>query len=162
MFDNNQIDMGENAPPAEYPRLKKEGRLQISPYLGTYFFSFNVTKAPLDNGKVRKALTLAIDRQAIITNVTKGEQKPALAWVPPGMADAVPAAEFRSVGGDFFKDGDIETAKKLLADAGYPDGKGLPPIEMIYNTNDVHKSIAEAIQEMWRKNLGVNITLANQ
>ena len=162
MFDNNQIDMGENAPPAEYPRLKKEGRLQISPYLGTYFFSFNVTKAPMDNVKVRKALALAIDRQALITNVTKGEQKVALAWVPPGMADAVPTADFRSVGGDFFKDGDIETAKKLLAEAGYPEGKGLPPIELIYNTNDVHKAIAEAVQEMWRKNLGVNISLANQ
>lgn len=162
MFDNNQIDMGENAPPAEYPRLNKEGRLQISPYLGTYFFSFNVTKAPLDNVKVRKSLMLAIDRQALITNVTKGEQKIALAWVPPGMSDAVPTNDFRGVGGDFFKDRDLETAKKMLAEAGYPDGKGLPPIELIYNTNDVHKAIAEAIQEMWLKNLGVNLSLANQ
>ena len=86
MFDNNQIDMGDNAPPAEYPRLKKENHLRISPYLGTYFFVFNVTKAPFDNLKVRKALSLAIDRQAIITNVTKGEQIPALAWVPTGLA----------------------------------------------------------------------------
>ena len=162
MFDNNQIDMGENAPPSEYPRLKKEGRLQISPYLGTYFFSFNVTQAPLDNVKVRKALVLAMDRQSIIDNVAKGEQKAALAWVPPGLADAVPSEDFRSVGGDFFKDRDIDTAKKLLAEAGYPDGKGLPPIELIYNTHDVHKAIAEALQEMWRKNLGVNITLSNQ
>ena len=162
MFDNNQIDMGENAPPAEYPRLKKEGWLQISPYLGTYFFAFNVTKAPLDNVKVRQALSLAIDRQAIINNVTKGEQKPALAWVPPGMADAKPTEDFRAVGGDFFKDRDIDAAKKLLADAGYPEGKGLPPIELIYNTNDVHKAIAEAVQEMWRKNLGVNVSLTNQ
>ena len=162
MFDNNQIDMGDNAPPAEYPRLKKENKLQISPFLGTYFFAFNVTRAPFDNVKVRKALSLAIDRQAIISNVTKGEQKPALAWVPTGLADATPTADFRDVGGDYLKDGDIETAKKLLAEAGYPDGRGLPPIELIYNTNDVHKSIAEAVQEMWRKNLGVQITLANQ
>lgn len=162
MFDNNQIDMGDNAPPAEYPRLKKEGRLQISPYLGTYFFSFNVTKAPLDNVKVRQALSLAIDRQAIITNVTKGEQRVALAWVPPGLSDADSATDFRANGGDFFKDADIQTAKRLLAEAGYPDGKGLPTIELIYNTHDVHKAIAEAIQEMWRKNLGIDIRLANQ
>ena len=162
MFDNNQIDMGENAPPAEYPRLKKEGRLQTSPYLGTYFFAFNVEKAPLDNPKVRQALNLAIDRQAIITNVVKGEQRVALAWVPPGLADAAPGSDFRSIGGDYFKDANIEAAKKLLTEAGYPDGKGLPPIELIYNTHDVHKAIAEAVQEMWRKNLGVNVRLANQ
>lgn len=162
MFDNNQIDMGENAPPAEYPRLQKQGNLQIAPYLGTYFFSFNVTKAPLDNVKVRQALYLALDRQAIIANVTKGGQKPALAWVPPGLADAVPGSDFRLNGGDFFRDGDIASAKKLLAEAGYPEGKGLPTIELIYNTNDVHKAIAEAVQEMWRKNLGINVTLANQ
>jgi oligopeptide transport system substrate-binding protein len=162
MFDNNQIDMGDNAPPAEYPRLKKEGRLQISPYLGTYFFSYNVTKAPLDNLKVRQALTLALDRQAIIDNVTKGEQKAAFAWVPPGMADASANADFRSVGGDYFQDRNIDAAKKLLAEAGFPDGKGLPPIELIYNTSDVHKAIAEAVQEMWRKNLGVNVTINNQ
>jgi len=162
MFDNNQIDMGDNAPPSEYPRLQKQGYLNISPYLGTYFFAFNVTKAPLDNEKVRKALTLAIDRQAIITNVTKGEQKIALAWVPPGIADAAPGKDFRSTGGEFFRDRDMETAKKLLAEAGYPDGKGLPPIELLYNTNDVHKAIAEAVQEMWRKNLGISVSLTNQ
>ena len=162
MFDNNQIDMGENAPPAEYPRLKKEGRLQITPYIGTYFFAFNVTRAPLDNLKLRKALSLAIDRRAIIDNVTKGEQSVALAWVPPGLSDAQPASDFRVTGGDFFRDHDIATAKQLLAEAGYPEGRGLPPIELIYNTNDVHKAIAEAVQEMWRKNLGVNVTLANQ
>lgn len=162
MFDNNQLDMGDNAPPSEYPRLKREGRLQISPYLGTYFFCFNVTKPPLDNVKVRQALSLAIDRQAIITNVTKGEQRVALAWVPPGLADADPGSDFRQKGGDYLKDADIQTAKRLLAEAGYPEGRGLPPIELIYNTHDVHKAIAEAVQEMWRKNLGVNVRLANQ
>ena len=162
MFDNNQIDMGENAPPSEYPRLQKQGYLNISPYLGTYFFSFNVTKPPLDNVKVRQALSLALDRQSIIANVTKGEQKPALAWVPPGLPDVGPGSDFRQTGGDFLRDRDIEAAKRLLAEAGYPDGKGLPPIELIYNTNDVHKAIAEAVQEMWRKNLGIQITLTNQ
>lgn len=162
MFENNQIDMGENAPPAEYPRLKKEGRLQISPYLGTYFFSFNVEKAPLDNPKIRQALSLAINRQAIISNVVKGEQQVALAWVPPGLADSSPGSDFRSVGGDFFADANIEKAKNLLAEAGYPEGNGLPTIELIYNTHDVHKAIAEAVQEMWRKNLGINVRLANQ
>ena len=162
MFDNNQIDMGENAPPSEYPRLLKDKKLQIYPYFGTYFYCFNVSKAPLDNPKVRKALSLAIDRQAIISNITKGEQKVALAWVPFGTRDAKPGEDFRIVGGSYIKDNDIETAKKMLAEAGYPEGKGLPPITVIYNTSDVHKAIAEAIQEMWRKNLGVQVSLSNQ
>ena len=162
MFDNGQIDMGENVPPAEYPRLQQKGYLKISPYLGTYFFAFNVTQPPFDNVKVRQAFNLALDRQAIIANITKGQQKPALAWIPPGLADIAPGSDFRQIGGDFFRDRDIDTAKKLLAEAGYPEGRGLPPVELIYNTNDVHKAIAEAVQEMWRKNLGVPVSLANQ
>lgn len=56
----------------------------------------------------------------------------------------------------------LAKAKELLAKAGYPDGKGLPPIELLYNTSDSHKKIAEAMQQMWKKNLGVNIVLVNQ
>ena len=162
MFENNQIDMGSNPPVAEFPRLLKEGKLKIYPYLGTYFYCFNVAKPPLDNVKVRRALVLAIDRDAIIKNITKGEQQVALAWVPYGLPDAKAGDDFRRTGGDYFQDHDIAAAKRLLTEAGYPDGAGLPPITLIYNTSEGHKAIAEAIQEMWKKNLGVNITLTNQ
>lgn len=162
MFENNQIDMGGNPPTAEIPRLLKEGKLKIYPLLATYFYCFNVTKPPLDNVKVRQALILAIDREAIIKNVAKAEQKVALAWVPYGLPDAKSGGDFRATGGDFFKDNDIATAKKLLAEAGYPGGAGLPPITLIYNTSEGHKAIAEAVQEMWKKNLGVAVTLTNQ
>lgn len=162
MFDNNQADMGRSPVSAAIPRLIKEGKLKIYPLLATYFYCFNVTKPPLDNLKVRQALLLAIDREAIIKNVTKGEQKAALAWVPSGLSDAVSGSEFRTVGGNFYQDNDIAAARKLLAEAGYPDGRGLPPITLIYNTNEGHKSIAEAVQEMWRKNLGVEVSLMNQ
>ena len=70
--------------------------------------------------------------------------------------------DFRAMGGLFFKDNDIATAKQLLAEAGYPDGKGFPTIEILYNTSNAHKAIAEAIQEMWKKNLGIDVTLTNQ
>jgi len=162
MFENNQIDMGENVPVSEIPRLLKEGKLKIFPLLATYFFSFNVTRPPFDNVKVRKAFTLAIDRDAIVKNITRAGQTPALAWVPPGLADAAPDQDFRKVGGDFFKDNDIPAAQKLLAEAGYPGGRGLPPVTLIYNTSEGHKAVAEAVQEMWRRNLGANVTLANQ
>lgn len=162
MFESGQLDMGDNPPRPEFDRLKKENKLVIFPYFGTYYMSFNVTKAPLDNPKVRKALSLAIDRETIVKNIAKGGEIPALAFVPPNAQDSKPGDDFRKVGGDYVKKNDLDTAKKLLAEAGYPDGKGLPPITIIYNTNELHKSVCEALQEMWKKNLGVNVTLANQ
>ena len=163
MFENKQLDVSQVPPPlAEMPRLQKENKLKILPEVGVYHYMFNVSKAPFDNVKVRKAMALAIDRAKIIETITKGGEKPAMAWVPLGLPDVKPGEEFRKLGGDFFKDNDVETAKKLLAEAGYPDGKGLPTITMLYNTNEAHKQIAEALQEMWKKNLGINVTLVNQ
>ena len=163
MFENNQLDVSQVGPPlAEMPRLRKENKLKILPEVGVYHYMFNVTKAPFDNVKVRKAMALAIDRAKIIDSITKGGETPALAWAPLGLPDLKPGDDFRKVGGAFFKDNDVETAKKLLAEAGYPDGKGLPPITMLYNTSEAHKVIAEALQEMWKKNLGINVSLVNQ
>ncbi|WP_312522055.1 peptide ABC transporter substrate-binding protein [Anaerospora sp.] len=161
MFDNGQLDMGDNPPSTEFSRLKKENKLVITPYLGTYFYSFNVTAPPFDNSKVRKAFSLAVNREAIIQNITKGEQKAALSWVPFGVPD-LDGTDFRQNGGNYLRDNNIETAKQLLAEAGYPSGQGLPQITLIYNTNEMHKAIAEALQEMWKKNLGVTVEIANQ
>ncbi|MEN6413260.1 MAG: peptide ABC transporter substrate-binding protein [Veillonellales bacterium] len=162
LFENGLIDMGNNPPISEISRLIKEDHLQIHPYLGTYFYCFNVTKPPFDDPKIRKAFSLVIDREAIIKNVVRGQQKAALGWVPFGLPDAKADDDFRLVGGDLLKDKDVETAKTLLSSAGYPDGQNLPPITLLYNTSESHKAVAEAIQEMWRKNLGVNVSLVNQ
>jgi oligopeptide transport system substrate-binding protein len=106
------------------------------------------------------ALTLAIDRQAIVRDVTKGEQLPAYAFIPFGVPET-DGGDFRKTGGDFFKE-DLEQARKLLADAGYPDGQGFPVVSILYNNNDQHKAIAEAIQAMWKKNLNINISMRNE
>ena len=163
MYDTGVIDQTDRVPLPEIDRLRNEGILKISPYLGTYYYQFNTTKPPLDNAKVRQALNLAIDREAIVKNITKAGQVPAMAYTPFGVPD-VPGAkgDFRTMGGNFYKNNDIETAKKLLAEAGYPDGQGFPTIEILYNTLEAHKLIGEAIQEMWRKNLGISCTLTNQ
>jgi oligopeptide transport system substrate-binding protein len=163
MFENNQLDMADYPPPvAETPRLIKEGKLKIYPYLGTYYFAMNVNKAPFDHPKVRQAFALAINRKAIVENITRAGEKPAMAWVPFGLPGAKAGEDYRKAGGDFFKDNDVETAKRLLTEAGYPEGKGLPPVTILYNTNEQNKAISEAIQEMWKKNLGAVVNLTNQ
>ncbi|HWI53579.1 MAG TPA: peptide ABC transporter substrate-binding protein, partial [Symbiobacteriaceae bacterium] len=162
MFEAKQLDIvesGVNA--AELPRLKKDlpNELKILPDLGLYYYRFNTTVAPMNDVKVRKALTYAIDRKLIVENVTKGGQQPAMSEVPAGIPDVT--GDFRANGKDFFTDNNVAEAKKLLAEAGFPDGKGFPKFTIMYNTSEGHKRIAEAIQEMWKKNLGVNVELQN-
>jgi len=164
MFENGEIHMTHTVPGAEIPRLREErpDELHIFPYLGTYYYIFNCAHEPFNDVRVRKALTMAIDRKAIVEEVTQGGEMPAYAFVPPGIADVEEGSDFREVGGDYFEE-DLEKAKELLADAGYPNGEGFPPFEILYNTHDMHKIIAEAIMEMWEKNLGIKgITLRNE
>lgn len=148
-------------PISDLDRLRKEGVLKTSPYLGTYFYRFNVTKKPLDNPKVRRALSLAINRQALVDNVFKGGQIPAFGLVPGGVPDAENGTTFRQVGGDLFKE-DLTKAKQLLAEAGYPDGHNFPQLTIFYNTNGSNQLPAQAIQDMWAKNLGINVKLEGQ
>lgn len=113
---------------------------------------------------IRKALTLAIDRTAIVETVTKGGQVPATGFVPAGLKDST-GKDFRATNGDFGIDpaaASVDEAKKILADAGYPDGKGFPKLTIIYNTSENHKAIAEAVQEMWKTNLNIDVELQNQ
>ncbi len=155
MWESGQTDFTEGYPAAEIDRLKKENKLTILPYLGTYYYSFNVKKAPFDNAKVRQAFSLAINRGDIVNKILKAGQIPALAFVPPGIPDATAGSDFRKTGGDFYKDNDLAAANKLLDDAGYKDRSKIPTIEILYNTNPNHKTIAEAIQEMWSKGLNI-------
>jgi len=163
MFQSGQLDASSTVPIAELPKLVASGDAQILPYLGTYYYQVNVTKKPFSDVRVRKALNLAIDRKSITQSITQGGQIPALAYVPYGIADALPGSDFRKASQEgFYKDNDLTTAKALLAEAGYPDGKGFPAFILLYNTSNAHKSIAEAIQQMWNKNLGITCTLKSE
>lgn len=161
MWETGQIDSTNTVPNAEIPRLKREGSLQIDPYVGNYYYMFNTKVKPLDDVRVRRALSMAIDRELLIQNVTRGEQKPAYAFAPYGTPDVKPGSDFRKVGGNYFEE-NVAQAKKLLAEAGYPDGKGFPTLTILFNTSDNHKKIAEVIQEFWKKNLGINVNITNQ
>lgn len=162
MFENKQLDMADSPPVSEIPRLQREGKLQIYPFLGVSYFPLNVARPPFDNPLVRKAFTLAIDRRSLIDTIVRGGQSPALAFVPPGVPDAAPGEDFRVKGGAFFADNAAAEAQKLLAQAGYPGGQGLPPVTLLYSTGESNKLVAEAVQEMWKRALGVTVQLSNQ
>ncbi len=134
-------------------KKEHDDELRIKPHLASYFYRFNVNKKPCDDVRVRKALAMAIDRESIVKNVTKGEQMASTFFTPPGVAGYTARARFKE---------DIEEAQKLLAEAGYPNGEGFPSLELLYNTTEGHRIIAEAIQQMWKKNLNINVTLQNQ
>ncbi|KYH35997.1 oligopeptide-binding protein OppA precursor [Clostridium tepidiprofundi DSM 19306] len=170
-FKTGQMDFIEGPPSQEIPTLLKNGTAKIYPYLGTYFYCVNVSdKAAevnadvakvLKDKRVRKALALAINRKDIVEKITKGGQIPATSFVPPAIAENKEGKDFKDK--DYYPpEGNVEEAKKLLSDAGYADGKGFPTITLLYNTNQGHQNIAMAVQDMWRKNLGINVELQNQ
>src|SRR5450830_365719 len=137
MYQSGQLDAAAFVPLPEVPKLVASGDVKISPYLGTYYCMINVTKKPFNDVRVRKALNLAINRTAITQSITKGGKTPALAWVPYGLADALPGSDFRKASQvSFYKDNDLTTAKALLAQAGYPNGKGFPAFTFLYNISE--------------------------
>jgi oligopeptide transport system substrate-binding protein len=154
-FRAGQLHITETLPLSKIDYYKREhpDLLHIDPYLGSYFYRVNVTKPPLNDKRVRRALAMTIDREAIVKNVLKGGQLPAYNLTPPGTAGYTCRTQLR---------GEINEAKRLLAEAGYPDGKSLPTIELLYNTLESHRTIAEAIQQMWKTSLGIDVRLVNQ
>lgn len=162
-FDKGEIDYMNDLPTSDIPRLTKSKEFSTVPLFGTYYFMFNSKKAPFDNPKVREALTLAVNRTDLVKNVTKAGEVAATAFVPFGYNETKSGPDFRKKGGDWYKpEGDIAKAKQLLADAGYPDGKGFPAVTYTYNTSDNHKLVAEYLQDQWKKNLGINVKIINQ
>jgi len=124
-------------------------------YLGTYFYRFNVTRKPLDNPLVRKAFALATDRVRIVRKLTVGGEKPAFHYVPNGVS------HYQSPPGQPF---DPEQARKLLAEAGFPGGKGFPRFEYAFFSaagggGKMQAKIAVELQQMWRDELGIEIGL---
>lgn len=169
-FRSGEVDIIEQPPAQETPQLLKDGTAKLYPYLGTYFYCLNLSPnvekvdpaaaKVIKDPKVRKALALAINRQLIVENVTKGGQVPAFSFVPKGIPDHE-NKDFTSK--EYYKaNGDVDAAKKLLQEAGYPDGKGFPKIVLSYNTNEAHQNIAQAVQDMWKKNLNIDIELRNE
>lgn len=160
----------DSIPTDEIPTLIGEGTLKLQPQIGTYYVCFQNQKAPFDDARVREAFSLVIDRNYITEKITQSGEVPAGAYVPSGIYDAEGPSgdDFRTVGSDYYSvkaedyEANCEKARQLLSEAGYPDGKGFPAVEYLYNTSDRHKAIGEALQQMWQNELGVTVTLNNQ
>ena len=127
--------------------------LRIDPYYGVYFYRLNTTRPPLDDVRVRRALSLAIDREAIAQRILRAGQEPAYHYTP-ALAGFTPETKLAAP--------DLPEARRLLAEAGFPEGRGLRRLEIHYNTLDTHKSVAEAIQQMWKTGLGIDVVLRNE
>lgn len=162
---DGSIDFANNPPQKDLESLKNEGYLIISPYIGTYYYAINITNKVLKDPRIRKALSLAIDRNYIVEQVTKGGQTPATAWVPLGIDDV--EGSFRKIGGDYYGISkeyygkNIEEAKTLLKEAGYENGNGFPVLEFKTNPGN-HVELFEAIQQMWKENLGIDTTISQE
>ena len=158
----------KDVPTEEIPTLKKDKKdeFNVDPILGTYYLSMNLNKAPFNNKNVRKALSLAIDREYVANTVMQGTYTPAYNYVGTGVDD-VDTGKFlenskAANGGKTYISEDykanLEEAKKALAEAGYPEGKGFPTIT--YSTNDAgyHKAVAEYLQQVY-KDLGITMNI---
>jgi oligopeptide transport system substrate-binding protein len=154
-FRAGQLHITWSLPLTKVLPLQREhsSALRIDNQLQTYFFRFNVRNAPLNDGRLRRALAMSIDRQTIADKILPGGRKPAPTFVPPLLKDYTPPAGIPY---------DPAAARQLLVEAGHPGGQGLPPLEILYNNSEILRLVSEAVQQMWRRELGLDVRLVNQ
>jgi oligopeptide transport system substrate-binding protein len=141
-------------PPSLIPELKTRPDFHAAPFLGTYFIRFNAARKPFADVRIRQAFAMAIDRDRIVEKITQAGEPPAYAFTPPGTAGGYqPPKMFGR---------NIEMARQLLAEAGYPGGKGFPTVTYLYDSKKLNEDIAVEIQNMLTEALGVHIELQKQ
>ena len=155
MFRVGQLHYTQSVPLGKIPvyREMENSPYVQAPYLGTYYFLLNTTRPPVDDVRVRKALSMAVDRDKLNKTVLKGANVSAYSITPPDTLGYYPPRLFGY---------DVEQARELLAAAGYPNGEDWPGLELTYNTSEDHRKIAVALQQMWKDALNIEVTLANQ
>ncbi|MBC6428562.1 MAG: peptide ABC transporter substrate-binding protein [Cellvibrionales bacterium] len=155
LFRAGQLHKTNTLPTDKVPvyRAANSPALRVQPYLGTYYYQVNTTRPGLSDARVRRALAMSIDRAAISRSILRGTSIPAFSMTPPGTLGYQPPAVFSF---------DPDKARQLLAEAGYPNGTGFPSFEILYNTSEGHRKVAVAIQQMWKRELNIDVTLTNQ
>lgn len=151
-YANGEIHWLPDIPLGNFDEIKLRPDFYLMPYEGVYFYRFNVRRPPFDDARVRQAFSIAIDRRVITEQVLRGGQAPATGYCPP-------VAGYEPVAGNPYDKG---LARRLLHEAGYGDGgKPFPAVELLYNTSESHRKIAEAVAQQWNRNLGVTVALRN-
>lgn len=153
MYLDGQVDWITTVPDTVIDRVAERDDYSSSTYLSVYFYRLNVRRKPLDDPRVRRALDLAIDKRQLVAAIARGGEKAATSYVPPGMEGYTPAQ------GEAF---DPQNARALLAEAGYPGGRGMRVLELLYNKDERHERIAEVLQSDWKTNLGIDVVLRNE
>lgn len=151
MFFGGKIHVTNNVPPemSDYAGQHAKNAFKQENYYATIFYRLNTLKPPLNDPRVREALSLAVDRNALVRDVVRGAGTSAHGFTPPGAGYDTP----RQVSFN------PEKARQLLAEAGYPDGKNFPRVEIMTTSREVQKTMAEAIQAMWKQHLGIHIDI---
>ncbi len=153
MFRDGKLHITNNVPPELLASTRRMGSAYCQdPYYCTIFYRLNTTRKPLDDVRVRRALSLAVDRQSLVNDVVRGAGRVASCFTPPGAGydnsfTYAPRSE------------QVELARQLLAEAGYPGGKGFPTLEIMTTSRDVQRVMAETIQAMWQKELGIHVEI---
>ena len=135
------------------PKLRGRPDFHPGPLLATYFYRFNVTRPPFNDQRIRRAFALAMDKEAITEKVTRGGEPVAQALTPRGINGYQPPEGLSR---------DVETARGLLRQAGYPEGRGFPRVSILYNKSELNEQIAIEIQAQWKHDLGIEVDLRNQ
>ena len=156
-FKAGQLHVTEALPSNKLGFYRRENSpfLRLDPYLGTEYYLLNTEIKPLDDVRVRRALSMALDRGGLAEHVKAGGQLAAYHFTPSGTAGYAPAPTDRI-------EENAWEARRLLAEAGYPQGKGFPALELLFNSSENNKVTAEAIQQMWKTTLGIRVELRNQ
>lgn len=156
LYLTNEVDwVPSNRYPLDLaPDLRKRPDFYLGPALIVYYYRINTTRKPFDDPRVRQALNLAVDREQITRDVLGIGQLPAAHLVPPGIRGYTPPESLVRY--------DVERARQLLAEAGFPDGKGFPKFGVLYNTMEAHKKVAEVIADQLRRNLHIDVAAYNQ
>ncbi|MEO8903995.1 MAG: peptide ABC transporter substrate-binding protein [Polyangiaceae bacterium] len=156
LYLTNEVDWlpANTYPPDLAPDLRKRKDFVLGPALIVYYYRINTTRKPFDDVRVRKALNLAVDRALITREVLGLGQLPAYQFVPPGIRGYTPPDTGISY--------DVAEARKLLAEAGFPGGRGFPKFGILYNTLEAHKKIAEVVADQLRRNLNLDVSAYNQ
>ncbi len=161
-YQTGEISFIKDVPTEEIPSLQGNEEFHVDPIIGTYYINLNCDKDIFKDAKVRKALSLAIDRKYVAETIMQGTYSPAGSFIGPGWLDTDDSEfEAKANGGKPYIDVDnykanLEEAKKLLADAGYPNGEGFPKISYSTNDSGYHKPVAEYLQQAWAQ-LGIDM-----